>query len=196
MQSESHVKAWLWAWDLTLYKSKIPQSAHMSLELLFFFANRTPTENTLTENTLNITEYFPRIGSVGSFQVFRGLLAYGEKLRKALLDEPGLEPLRCSLFWWCNKWEGSSKAKSVIEDYSKTSSIVVSCKILPSMAHIKGSSLIPICPRSGLTPGRLSLRVLLRIAKHLQQRPDDVHGALSLVLAVPTRIMPLIHKMC
>ena len=27
-------------------------------------------------------------------QVFRGLLAYGEKLRKALLDEPGLEPLR------------------------------------------------------------------------------------------------------
>ena len=129
--------------------------------------------------------------------MFRGLLAYGEKLRKALLDEPGLEPLRCSLFWWYEKWEGSSKAKSVIEDYSKTSlrrlsSIVVSCKILPS----QGSSLIPICPRSGLTPGRLSLRVLLRIAKHLQQRPDDVHGALSLVLAVPTRRMPLTHKMC
>ena len=36
------------------------------------------------------------VGCVGSFQVFRGLLAYGEKLRKALLDEPGLEPLRCS----------------------------------------------------------------------------------------------------
>eukprot|EP00435_Cladocopium_sp_Y103_P075458 s25_g58.t1 len=62
--------------------------------------------------------------------VFRGLLAYGEKLRKALLDEPGLEPLR------------------------------------------------------------LSLRVLLRIAKHLQKRPDDVHGALNRAFSACLRFLP------
>ena len=28
------------------------------------------------------------------WQVFRALLVYGDKLRKALVDEPGLEPLR------------------------------------------------------------------------------------------------------
>ncbi|CAK9044134.1 Nicotinamide phosphoribosyltransferase (NAmPRTase) (Nampt) (Pre-B-cell colony-enhancing factor 1 homolog) (PBEF) (Visfatin) [Durusdinium trenchii] len=64
------------------------------------------------------------------WQVFRALLVYGDKLRKALVDEPGLEPLR------------------------------------------------------------LSLRVLLRIAKHLRQRPEDVHGALSRAFAACLRFLP------
>ncbi|CAK9081366.1 unnamed protein product, partial [Durusdinium trenchii] len=63
-------------------------------------------------------------------KVFRALLVYGDKLRKALVDEPGLEPLR------------------------------------------------------------LSLRVLLRIAKHLRQRPEDVHGALSRAFAACLRFLP------
>eukprot|EP00931_Biecheleriopsis_adriatica_P049533 TRINITY_DN28660_c0_g1_i1.p1 TRINITY_DN28660_c0_g1~~TRINITY_DN28660_c0_g1_i1.p1 ORF type:complete len:1540 (+),score=355.44 TRINITY_DN28660_c0_g1_i1:29-4621(+) len=68
--------------------------------------------------------------SPGDEKVFRGLLAYGERLRSTVSDDPGLEPLR------------------------------------------------------------LTLRVLLRVACHLRQRPGDCEGALNRAFSACLRFLP------